>query len=179
MSGRAGRGAAWIAAAGLLVAAAGAWGQRIEPAPVPGPVGLSVGNESRMALARAERWLERNAHGEDGLSAIPGTDEVDDAEVERLKPLLEGDAGCLLAGENACEAWGRLAAGLARQGMEMAYLDGTFVPWRNAILHGLVVSQRPDGMGGGCWGDGEEAVRSTRAACATLRFLLGFGAEGD
>lgn len=166
--------AAWGAVAWLLAVAGEGRGQRIDPAPVPGPVGLSVGNESRIALIRAERWLERHQPAEDGEPFHPIPDTVDDEEVARLLPLLDGDYGCLREGENVYEAWGRLAAGLSRQGLSMVYRDGNWVAWRNAVLHALVVSQRPDGMGGGWWGDGEmDAVQSTRAACATLRFLLG------
>lgn len=172
--------AAWLAVAGVLLAAGGAWGQRIESAPVPGPVGLSVGNESRIALIRAERWLERHKGKGEELPCPAGMDEVEDGEGERLMPLLGGDSGCLRQGENVCEAWRRLAAGLAREGGDMVYLDGMLVPWRNAILHELVVSQKLDDMGGGWWGNGEEdALRATRAAYATLRFLLGGGATGN
>ena len=166
--------AAWVAIAGLLSLSGWAEGQRIEPAPIPGPVELSVGNESRMALIRAERWLERHQAAGEGEQPTSASGIVDDEEVTRLLPLLDGDFRCLREGENACEAWGRLAAGLSRQGLSVVYRDGTWVAWRNAVLHALAVSQRPDGMGGGCWGDeGEDALRSTRAAYATLRFLLG------
>lgn len=168
--------AACLAVAGLLVSAGAAAGQRIEPAPVPGPAGLSVGNEARMALIRAERWLDAHGAGADGDTLPPETGPEEDGEVERLQPLLDGDFRCLREGENVYEAWNRLAAGLSRRGLGTVYGNGLPVPWRNAVLHALVVSQRPDGMGGGWWGDGEEdAQRSTRAACATLRLLLGPG----
>ena len=161
-------------AAGVLAWVGMARAQIIEPAPVPGPVGLSVGNESRIALMRAERWLERHKDGAGEEVPSFSPDGEDEGEIERLQPMLLGDFCCLREGENACEAWGRLAAGLSRPGGDMVYLDGTFVPWKNAILHELVVSQRPDDMGGGWWGNGEEdALRSTRAAYATLLFLLG------
>lgn len=134
---------------------------------------MSVGNESRIALIRAERWLDRHKTRDDGVLPYPTANEIDGEELKRLMPLLGGASGCLREEENVFEAWGRLAKGLAREGNEMVYGEGGMVPWRNAILHELVVSQHPDDMGGGWWGDGEEdAMQSTRAAYETLRFLL-------
>ena len=156
MNGRLGLAVFGGIAAGMLVWAGIAGGQDIEPAPIPGPVGLSVGNESHIALIRAERWLERHKTVEDGVLPGPvGINAPDDGEIERLKPLLDGDFGCLDENENVFEAWGRLAAGLARQGNALVYRNGSFVPWRNAILHELVASQRSDDMGGGWWENGE------------------------
>lgn len=170
-----------LAVAALLgIAPCPGTAQTISPAPVPGPVGLSVGNESRMALMRAERWLERHATDSSEDYSVPGIGTVPDEEVTRLLPLLEGDSGCLHEGENMYEAWERLVAGLSRQGLSMVYRDGTWVEWRKAVLHALVISQHPDDMGGGWWGDGQEdAWQSTRTACKTLRFLLGLQDSAD
>lgn len=77
---------------------------------------------------------------------------------------------------------GRLATILATRGDAWVFLpDGTSVPWRNALLHDLATSQRPDDFGGGWWSTlpdnapdaAADAVRSTRAALAALIFLLG------
>lgn len=164
--------APWLAAGWLLLAPGGAAGQAtIAPAPVPGPVGLSVGNESRIALVRAEHWLDRHAPLPSRPAPSPATNE----EIDRLLPLLQGDTSPLSETELLCEALERLAAGLALRGESLVFLpDGTFIPWRNAILHALVTSQHPDDMGGGWWGDGhDDALRQTLAAYATLLFLLG------
>lgn len=168
--------APWLAAAWLLLAPGGAAGQAtIAPAPVPGPVGLSVGNESRIALIRAERWLEHHAPPDADAPSRPAPPPATDDEIDRLLPLLQGDTSPLAENEFLCEALERLAAGLALRGESRVFLpDGTSLPWRNAILHALVSSQRPDDQGGGWWGDGpDDALRQTQAAHAALLFLMG------
>lgn len=165
-----------LAAALLWTAPRAASAQTIAPAPVPGPVGLSVGNESRIAILRAERWLARHASGID-TPALPKP--PDDTTLDRLTPLLQGDFSVVSPDSNLYETWYRLATGLARRGGSVVFFpDGTSIPWRNAILHALVSSQRPDDAGGGWWAtdpeaESNDAVRSTRAAHETLLFLLG------
>ena len=164
-----------FAAALLWTAPCPAPAQTIAPAPVPGPVGLSVGNESRIAILRAERWLARHAP-EGDAPALP--EPPDDATLDRLTPLLQGDFSVVSPDSNLYETWYLLAIGLARRGESVVFFpDGTSIPWRNAILHALVSSQRPDDAGGGWWGTDAEAesdaVRSTRAAHETILFLLG------
>lgn len=168
-----------LVAALLWTASRPAPAQTIAPAPVPGPVGLSVGNESRIAILRAERWLARHAPG-DGVPALPAS--PDDAVLDGLLPLLQNDFSVVPPGSNLHETWYLLATGLARRGEPVVFLpDGTSIPWRNAVLHALVSSQRPDDRGGGWWSalpdagpEAEsDAYRSTRAAHATLLFLLG------
>lgn len=168
--------APWIAAAWLLLAPGGAAGQAtIATAPVPGPVGLSVGNESRIALLRAERWLGRHAPPDADAPSRPAPIPATDAEIDRLLPLLQGDTSPLAEDELLCEALERLAAGLSLRGEPQVFFpDGTSLPWRSAILHVLVSTQRPDDRGGGWWGDGPgDALRQTQAARATLLFLMG------
>lgn len=167
--------AAALVAVLLWAAARPAPAQTIAPAPVPGPVGLSVGNESRIAVLRAERWLARHA-SEGEAPALPSP--PDDAIIDRLIPLLQGDFSVVPPDANLYESWYLLATGLAQRGEAVVFFpDGTSIPWRNAILHALVSSQRPDDAGGGWWGTDAEkesdAVQSTRAAHAAILFLLG------
>ena len=168
--------------AAAALAAALLWGipcpapaQTITSAPVPGPVGLSVGNEARIAVLRAERWLARHA-ADDDAPALPAP--PDDATIDRLISLLQGDFYVVDPDSNLCESWYLLATGLARRGEAVVFLpDGSSSPWRNAILHALVSSQQPDDVGGGWWGSDSEtesdALQSTRAAHAAILFLLG------
>lgn len=147
----------------------------IAPAPVPGPVGLSVGNEARTALLRADRWLRRNAPDVPDAPLPP----PDEDELTRLLPLLQGESAPGSPQENRYESLLRLATALADRGTPVVFLpDGTSVPWRNAILHDLVTTQTPDDRGGGYWttlpdAPADDILRSTRAATAALRFLLG------
>lgn len=178
-----------LAALGLVfavVAPGPAQQPAISPAPVPGPVGLSVGNEARTAVLRAERWLRRNApDDEDIRPPLPAAEPADDGELARLLPLLQGQTPTPVPGglpSNRYEDMGRLASALAHRGDAWVFLsDGTSIPWRNALLHDLAATQRPDDRGGGWWctlpaddpASSGDAVRSTRAALAAILFLLG------
>ena len=155
--------------------------QTIAPAPVPGPVGLSVGNESRTALTRAERWLRRTAP-DTPLPADPDTASaflaaLPPADIDRLLPLLaDGDTTVLAEGENPQEALASLAYTLSSLATPVFLPDGTFFRWRNALLHRLVLTQHVDDRGGGWWSPTPDAptpdaLRSTLAAYATLLFL--------
>ena len=144
-----------LALAALLLAAtlslAPAQQPTIAPAPVPGPVGLSVGNEARTALLRAERWLRRNAPDFPDTT-LPALAPLDDAELALLLPLLQSQPPSDARQENRYEALYRLATALADRGAPVVFLpDGTSIPWRNAILHDLVTTQHPDDRGGGYW----------------------------
>ncbi len=173
------------AVVGALLAAAAVFPADAEqpvlaPAPVPGPVGLSVGNEARTAVLRAERWLRRN---DPDFASAPAADAFpvppDEAEAGQLLALLQDSPGADVSGGNRYEGLFRLARALAVRGAAVVFLpDGTSVPWRNAMLHELAATQHPDDRGGGCWRTREEesdddALRSTRAAYAALFFLLG------
>ena len=170
-----------VLAALLLAAAlslASAQQPTIAPAPVPGPVGLSVGNEARTALLRAERWLRRNAP-DFADTTFPTPSPLDDAELALLLPILQSQPPSDVLQENRYEALLRLATALADRGAPVVFLpDGTSIPWRNAILHDLVTTQHPDDRGGGYWSSlpdapPDDTLRSTRAAYAALLFLLG------
>jgi hypothetical protein len=155
--------------------------QSIAPAPVPGPVGLSVGNESRTALTRAERWLRRADPGttlpEDPVAAAGILAACPPADIDRLLPFLaDGDASVLAEAENPQEALASLAYALASLSTPVFAPDGTQLPWRNVLLHRLVLTQHVGDMGDGWWSPSPDspaadAVRSTRAAHATLLFL--------
>ena len=165
--------AVWVLAAASCPV--GAQQPSIAPAPIPGPVGLSVGNEARTALLRAERWLQRNSPDVPDAPLSP----PDEDELARLLPLLQGDSLSDASQENRYEALHRLALGIAERGEPVGFLpDGTSIPWRNALLHDLASTQRPDDRGGGYWTTlpepaPDDTLRSTVAARAALLFLLG------
>lgn len=165
--------------AAAAVSAADAGQPVLAPAPVTGPVGLSVGNEARSAILRAERWLRRNAPDDPAAPAAESLPAPDDAEIERMLPLLQDPPRPEAGGENRYEDLYRLACALAGRGSAIVFLpDGSSVSWRNAILRELSATQHPDDRGGGWWSSlgeasADDTLRSTRAAYATLLFLAG------
>lgn len=152
--------AVWAALEPLTVPA-----PQIRPAPVAGPVDLSVRNEARAARQRAELWRRGRAAPEEDPAAEPAAD------VAALVPLLAGDAP-------APARWAdlaALAAALGRAGEETVFLpDGTPVAWREALLHQLVRRQKIDARGGGRWTDaGGDDDLATAAALRALAAALG------
>ena len=140
---------------------------RILPAPVAGPVDLSIRNEAFAARRRANPWLEKRGAPADLPNPAPAADVAD------LLPLLAGAPAP--AGQDLYAACAALAAALDRAGTETVFLpDGRSVAWREALLHRLVQSQRIDPQGDGYWTDPaapDPAAAAPRATAAALRDL--------
>ena len=145
---------------------------RIQPAPVAGPVDLSIRNEAFAARQRAERWMDSRPTPNDLR------DLADARPVAELLPLLAGNSEVVR--ENPFYSFASLAAALDRAGEETVFLaDGRPVAWREALLHQLVQRQRIDARGGGFWNDPRaedsqaDAVRSTAYALRAIAIALG------
>ena len=143
---------------------------QIQPAPVAGPVDLSIRNEAFAARARAEQWMKIR----DAPADLPEPDAS--AEIAGLLPLLAGPP----ADADSClySSYAALAAALDRAGEETVFLaDGRPVAWREALLHQLVQRQRIDARGGGFWADpaadDPAAARATAYALQALAIALG------
>lgn len=151
---------------------------QIRPAPVAGPVDVSIRHEARAAQHRAELWLKTQARPgnlppplSSFTSQKPGTS-------SDLLPLLTG-APCA-PNHNLFFAYAALAARLDREGNETVFLpDGRPVAWREALLHQIVQRQKIDGRGGGFWqdpataDDAADAPRSTAYALQAIAAALG------
>ena len=137
---------------------------QIRPAPVAGPVDLSIRNEALAARDRAERWLRGQEPRADEPQPEPA------AEGAALLPLLAGDAAASRWADFAV-----LAAALERGGAATVFLpDGRPVAWREALLHQVVRRQKIDARGGGYWTDaGADDVRATADALRALAVALG------
>ena len=143
---------------------------QIQPAPVAGPVDLSIRNEAFAARARAEQWMKNR----DAPADLPEPDAP--VEIAGLLPLLAGPPAD--AGSGLYSSYAALAAALDRAGEETVFLaDGRPVAWREALLHQLVQRQRIDSRGGGFWSaphaDEPAAVRATACALRALAIALG------
>ena len=152
--------AVWAALEPLTVPA-----PQIRPAPVTGPVDLSIRNEALAARQRAELWRRGRAAPADEPAPLSA------ANVAARLPLLAGDTA-------APDRWAdaaALAAALARAGEATVFLpDGRPVAWREALLHQLVRCQKIDARGGGYWTDaGADDDRATAAALRALALALG------
>lgn len=178
--------AAAVLLAALFAAAASAVGAppvRL-PSTLPGPVGISIGNEASMALSRAERWLLRRLPEGTMLEQLRADlaewcpAPLDPAETDDA--LLRMDDETLLSGPGGCETLARLALTLAERGRAEVFVPGAASPvlWRNALLRLLVVRQKPDTAGGGYWPldgvpqDAPETLENTRQALWALYLLL-------
>lgn len=151
--------AVWAALEPLTVPA-----PRIQPAPIAGPVDLSIRNEARAARERAESWRR-------GRAAAPEEPPLESAaDVAAWLPLLVGEIATPRFAD--CAA---LAEALARAGEAIVFLpDGRPVAWREALLHQLVQRQKIDSRGGGYWADaGGDDDRATAAALRALAVALG------
>ena len=143
---------------------------QIQPAPVAGPVDLSIRNEAFAARARAEPWMKNRTAPAD----LPEPDVPVD--LSGLLPLLaESPAD---ADPGLFSSYAALAAALDRAGEETVFLaDGRPIAWREALLHQLVQRQRIDSRGGGFWADPHAdesaAARSTAYALRALAIALG------
>lgn len=152
---------------------------QIQPAPVAGPVDVSIRHEARAAKTRAELWLKTKALPDNlppplsfFISQKPGMS-------HDLLSLLDGAPAA--TNHNLFFAYAALATRLDREGEETVFLaDGRPVAWREALLHQLVQRQRIDAQGGGFWSrtDGEteaaaETARSTAYALQALAIALG------
>ena len=139
---------------------------QIQPAPVAGPVDISVRHEALAARARAEQWLQNQP----ATAAFPAFTAPTDA--TPLIPLLAG--GSIATNEPLFVACARLAAALARDGRETVFLPaGQPVAWRAALLHQLVQRQKIDARGNGYWSaNGTADARDTAAALQALATAL-------
>lgn len=178
-------------AAALLAALCAAAAPAADPPPplrlpstLPGPVGVSIGNEAFMALARGERWLLRRLP--DGTTpeqlwadlAEWRPEPLDEAATDAA--LLSMDDESLLSAPDGCETLARLSWTLAERGRADVFVPGAASPvlWRNALLRLLVIRQKPDAAGGGYWPpdgtpeDALETLENTRRALWALRVLL-------
>ena len=150
---------------------------QIQPAPLAGPVDLSIRNEAYAAQGRARQWLKSQPNPEE----LPPPAARED--FAPLLPLLSGEA--LATNENLFFAYATLAASLDRAGQKTVFLpDGTPVSWREALLHQLVQRQRIDARGGGFWSDPRDAdapanaVRSTTYALQAIAAVLSPAGSG-
>ena len=136
---------------------------RMQPAPVAGPVDLSIRNEALAARQRAELWRRGRATRADEPPPEPAAD------VAARLPLLAG------ADPDRWTDVAALAAALARGGETTVFLpDGQPVAWREALLHQLVQRQKIDARGNGYWTDaGADDDRATAAALQALAAALG------
>ena len=151
--------AVWAALEPLTVPA-----PRIQPAPVAGPVDLSIRNEALAARQRADLWRRGRAAPPEESTPKPAAD------VAAWLPLLAGEIAAPRFAD--CAA---LAESLARAGEATVFLpDGRPVAWREALLHRLVAHQKIDARGGGYWTDaGGNDDRATAAALRALAAALG------
>lgn len=139
---------------------------QIQPAPVAGPVEISIRNEARAARHRAEQWLQGQSPPANLLD--PGSRE----NAAELLPLLAGQVPD--SNEDLFYCFAALALALERLGQETAFLpDGRPVAWREALLHQLVQRQRIDPKGDGFWSnpdadDPADAVRATTYALQAI-----------
>ncbi|MGD9612645.1 MAG: GDSL-type esterase/lipase family protein [Kiritimatiellia bacterium] len=135
----------------------------IQPAPVAGPVDLSIRNEARAAQARAARWLRDREPPADEPPQEP------DADVAARLPLLADGAEAFRPADFAA-----LAAALARGGEATVFLpDGRPVAWREALLRQVVRRQKIDARGGGYWtAAGADDVRATADALRAIAVAL-------
>lgn len=154
------------------------------PSTLPGPVGVSVGNEASMALARAERWLLRRMPQDDAPALLRAQlaawcpEPLSPAETDAA--LLRMADETLLSAPGDAETLARLALALAERGHAEVFVPGAPSPvlWRNALLRLLVVRQKPDTAGGGHWPlegvpeDAPETLENTRRALWALYLLL-------
>ena len=139
---------------------------RIQPAPVAGPVDLSIRNEALAAKARAELWRKSRP----ALADL--RDPCAFGATAALLPLLSGAAGSVPDPFFSCAA---LACALDRAGEATVFLpDGRPVAWREALLHQLVQRQQIDARGGGHWdATGNDADPDTAYALQALAHALG------
>ena len=141
----------------------------IAPAPVAGPVDLSIRNEALAAKARAETWLAKQPPPpllQDGGTL--------DAETERqlVAMILPFLAGHEPTSSNAYLSYALLARALDRAGEETVFMEnGQPVRWREALLHQLVQRQRIDARGGGYWADPKSSVDPVESTIHALRAL--------
>ena len=141
---------------------------QIQPAPVSGPVDISVRNEAYAAKGRAEKWMKNQSKPVDLRDPRANTDAAD------LLPLLSGRS--VRTNESLTFSYAALASALDRAGQETVFLDdGRPVAWREALLHRLVQCQRIDATGGGFWTDpiSNDSVRSTAYALQAMAIVLG------
>ena len=152
--------AVWAALEPLTVPA-----PQIQPAPVAGPVDLSIRNEAVAARQRADLWRRGRAAPPEEPTPEPAAD------VAAGLPLLAADAAAPARWEDVAA----LADALARAGEATVFLpDGRPVAWREALLHRLVAHQKVDARGGGYWTDaGGNDDRATAAALRALAAALG------
>ena len=144
---------------------------QIQPAPLAGPVDLSIRNEAYAAQGRARQWLKTQPTPME----LPSPVALED--FAPLVPLLSAEA--MATTENLFLSYATLAASLARAGQETVFLpNGTPVAWREALLHQIVCRQRTDARGGGYWVDPREdeapanALRSTQYALQAIAAAL-------
>ena len=152
--------AVWAALEPLTVPA-----PRIQPAPVAGPVDLSIRNEALAARQRADLWRRGRSAPPEDPAPEPAADGA------AWLPLLAADAP-------APARWADVAAladALAAAGEATVFLpNGRPVAWREALLHRLVAHQKIDARGGGYWTDaGGNDDRATAAALRALAAALG------
>ena len=152
--------AVWAALEPLTVPA-----PQIQPAPIAGPVDLSIRNEALAARQRADLWRRGRAAPPEDPAPEPAAD------VAAGRPLLAADAPA----PDRWEDVAALAEALARAGEATVFLpDGRPVAWREALLHQLVARQKIDARGGGYWTDaGGNDDRATAAALRALAAALG------
>lgn len=137
---------------------------QIQPAPIAGPVDLSIRNEALAARQRADLWRRGRAAPPDDPAPAPAAD------VAARLPLLAADAP-------APDRWADVAAladALAAAGEATVFLpDGRPVAWREALLRQLVRRQKIDARGGGYWTDaGGDDDRASDAALRALAVAL-------
>lgn len=175
-------GAALIARAVLAaIDAASAPPPQIRPAPVVGPVDLSVREEALAAQGRAEHWLKTQevpADLQDPRAPWENQDLRTPDNVADLLPLLSGNS--IPSATDLFYAQASLATALHRIGQETVFLaDGRPVAWRTALLHQLVQHQQIDARGGGFWRNPDapdpatDAVHSTAYALQAIATALG------
>jgi lysophospholipase L1-like esterase len=154
---------------------------QIQPAPVAGPVDISIRNEARAALARADRWLASRPPSEtleDPCAAATARHPSQPDSLGDLLPLLDEQAP--LPDTDPFFSFAVLACALDRRGQETVFLaSGRPVPWRPTLLHRIVQRQRIDAQGNGFWcrsgslESAADAPRSTYYARQALVTTLG------
>ena len=139
---------------------------QIQPAPVAGPVDLSIRNEALAAKARAELWRKNQP----ALADL--RDPCACGNPDALLPLLAPAAAAV---PDPYFSFAALACALDRAGEATVFLpDGRPVAWREALLHQLVQRQKIDAHGGGYWdATGNDAGRDTAYALQALARALG------
>jgi lysophospholipase L1-like esterase len=154
---------------------------QIRPAPVAGPVDISIRNETRAAQDRAARWMGIQVPPRDlpdPLARLEGRELHSPEDVADLLPLLEENPA--KAGTDSYFSYAALALALNRIGHETVFLaDGRPVVWREALLHQLVQRQQVDARGNGFWSNPDaedkaaDSVRSTAYALQAIAATLG------